>query len=79
MSGLDDDEKAVLDATDIKERLDLLVRGGANVRRRGNVTSEVFSTLRVEALLSVETASHVDSNVASGPKDNALIMEEDTE
>lgn len=78
MSELDDDEQTVLDATDIKDRLDLAVRDGANVRRLGKVTSEVISTLLIEAFLSVETTPRSDDNVAPGPSDNnALIRKED--
>lgn len=54
MRELDGDEQSVLDAADIKERLDLAVRDGANVRRLGKVTSEVISMLLVDAFLSAK-------------------------
>ncbi|WP_247647383.1 AAA family ATPase [Arthrobacter sp. E3] len=52
MRELDDDEQAVLDALDIKERLEPLVQNAANVRRLGKVTSEVISMMLVESLLA---------------------------
>ncbi|TYL51172.1 AAA family ATPase [Agromyces mariniharenae] len=54
VSELDRHEQAALDAEDIKERLEPLVRKAANVRRLGKVTNEVISMLLVDALLASE-------------------------
>ncbi|MFK0071900.1 AAA family ATPase [Arthrobacter woluwensis] len=70
MSELDDDEQAVLDATEIKERLESLVQNAANVRRLGKVTSEVISMLLVETLLS---------NDETDPKSNVTTTEDGAE
>ncbi|MEI3866340.1 AAA family ATPase [Microbacterium sp. CCNWLW134] len=48
---LDSNEREVLDPENVKQRLDILARDGANVRRLGKLVSEVISLLLVEALL----------------------------
>lgn len=59
---LEADERRVVDATQVKEKLYPLAAHSANVRKIGKLTDELISTLLVRAILSQEPSKGSASN-----------------
>lgn len=71
LSQLETPEKQLLDADDIKTRLEVLVRKGANIRRLGKITTQVISMMLVDASL-LEASESVDPD--EGPSQSSVDM-----
>ena len=57
---LDDDERAALDAGQLKDRLSSSVRSAANVRSLGKLTNQVISMMLIDTLLPREAEDAAD-------------------